>query len=321
MNIEIKSGSQAPLRMAQTVFRSQRFHKLQLRHFFLFDALPLLTTVAAFALIPWLPPHPLDLAMFGCLWLVTGLGLTVGFHRYFAHGAFSAERGVSLGLLIAGSMAARGPMISWVAMHRRHHERSDRAGDLHSPQLNGSSFRGKVHGLLHAHLTWMLQHDYPNVMHYVPDLMARKDVVRVNRLYYYWVVLGLALPTFIGAVATLSLTGALTGFLWGGAVRVFAVEHAMSAVNSLCHAFGSRPFKTRDDHSANIAILAPVTWGEAWHNNHHAFPNSAAFGLSWYQLDPGFCCIWILEKLGLVSEVKRPSPRLILQRRATADSI
>jgi stearoyl-CoA desaturase (delta-9 desaturase) len=161
----------------------------------------------------------------------------------------------------------------------------------------------------------MFRHDYPNVMHYAPDLLSDRLLVRCNRHYYWWVALGVALPTLAGGILTLSLAGALTAFVWGGVVRIFVVEHTMSAINSLCHLIGSRPFKTRDDNSRNIAWLGLPMWGEAWHNNHHAFSHSAAFGLKWYEMDPGFWLIRILEALGLVWGVKRPSSKLIMQRR------
>jgi stearoyl-CoA desaturase (Delta-9 desaturase) len=298
-----------------TMFSSPGFHRLQLRHFFLFDVLPFAGTVAAILLIPWLPPTPVDLALVAILWLLTGLALTVGFHRYFAHRSFSTARPVALALIILGSMAARGAMISWVAMHRRHHERSDHEGDLHSPHQHGNDFRGRLRGLVHAHLTWMMRHDYPNVMHYAPDLMDDRLLVRCNSRYFWWVACGLAVPAVLGGVLTLSPIGALTGFLWGGVVRICLVEHTMSAINSLCHTLGSRPFRTRRDNSRNIAWLALPTWGEAWHNNHHAFSSSAAFGLAWYQLDPGFWLIRMLEAVGLAWDVKMPSSKAIAQRR------
>lgn len=302
-----------------TVFTSPSFHRLQVRHFLCFDLLPLAGTAAAVAIIPWMPPSAADLGMFAILWLGTGLGLTVGFHRYFSHRSFATGRSLSLALLILGSMAARGPMISWVAMHRRHHELSDRPGDLHSPNLHGIGRSGKLRGFIYAQLTWMLRHDYPNVMHYAPDLMEQKKWLRWNRRYYCWVAIGIALPTIAGGLFTATLVGALTGFLWGGAVRIVVVEHTMSAINSLCHMFGSHPFKTRGDHSGNISWLGLLTWGESWHNNHHAFPHSAAFGLKWYELDPGFWLIRMLEAMRLVWDVKCPSPRTLAQRRLAAN--
>jgi stearoyl-CoA desaturase (delta-9 desaturase) len=206
-------------------------------------------------------------------------------------------------------------MLSWVAMHRRHHELSDHEGDLHSPNLHGATVLGRLRGFLHAHLTWMIEHDYPNVAHYVPDLMEERALVAVNRHYYAWLLLGLLIPTVIGGLATASLWGAFTGFLWGGIVRMFVVEQSMSAINSVTHMFGARPYLTRDDQSRNLGVMALLAWGEGWHNNHHAFPYSAAFGLRWFEFDPGFLLIRLLEALGLVWNVKVPSPERIAQRR------
>jgi stearoyl-CoA desaturase (delta-9 desaturase) len=298
------------------VVRSRHFHKVQRRHFIVFDILPFLGTLAAFAVLFYRPIGAVEISLFFGMWLVTGLGLTVGYHRLFTHRAFSTGTVMSCIFIIMGSMAGRGPMLSWVAMHRRHHELSDLEGDLHSPNLHGTTLHGRIRGFLHAHLTWMVEHDYPNIAHYVPDLMAERTMVAVNRHYYAWVLLGLALPAVIGGLATSSLMGALTGFLWGGVVRMFVVEQSMSAINSVMHTFGSRRFTTRGDESRNLAVMAVLAWGEGWHNNHHAFPYSAAFGLRWFEFDPGFLLIRLLEVLGLAWNVKVPSEEKIVRRLA-----
>ena len=298
------------------VIRSRHLHKLQRRHFIAFDVLPFLGTLVALGLLFYRPIGAVDIGLFFSMWLLTGLGLTVGYHRLFTHRAFSTGTVMSCIFIVMGSMAGRGPMLSWVAMHRRHHELSDHAGDLHSPNLHGVTAIGRLRGFLHAHLTWMIEHDYPNVAHYVPDLMAERTLVAVNRYYYTWVLLGLLIPTVIGGLATASLWGAVTGFLWGGIVRMFAVEQAMSAINSVTHMFGTRPFLTRGDNSRNLGLIALLAWGEGWHNNHHAFPYSAAFGLRWFELDPGFLLIRSLEALGLAWNVKFPSREKIALRLA-----
>jgi stearoyl-CoA desaturase (Delta-9 desaturase) len=297
------------------VIKSRHFHRLQRRHFILFDVLPFVGTLIALGLLFYRSIGALELGLFFGLWLVTGLGLTVGYHRLFTHQAFATGTAVSSLLIIMGSMAGRGPMISWAAMHRRHHELSDHEGDLHSPNLHGSGLVGRLRGFLHAHLTWMVEHDYPNVAHYVPDLMAARTLVKVNSLYYVWVLLGLLIPTAIGGLVSGGLWGAVTGFLWGGLVRMFVVEQTMSALNSVLHTFGQRPFVTRDDHSGNLALMAWFGWGEGWHNNHHAFPYSAAFGLHWFEFDPGFLFIRLLAALGLAWDVKVPSPEKIARRK------
>jgi stearoyl-CoA desaturase (delta-9 desaturase) len=296
------------------VIRSRHLHKSQRRHFIVFDVLPFFGTLVALGLLFYRPIGAVDIGLFFSMWLLTGLGLTVGYHRLFTHRAFSTGAVMSYIFIVMGSMAGRGPMLSWVAMHRRHHELSDHAGDLHSPNLHGTTFMGRLRGFLHAHLTWMIEHDYPNVVHYVPDLMADRTLVAVNRYYYTWVLLGLVIPTVIGGLATGSLWGAVTGFLWGGVVRMFAVEQAMSAINSVTHIFGARPFLTRDDNSRNLGVMALLAWGEGWHNNHHAFPYSAAFGLRWFEFDPGFMLVKLLEALGLAWNVKVPSREKIALR-------
>lgn len=297
------------------VIRSRHFRRLQRRHFILFDVLPFLGTLVALALVFHRPIGWLEIGLFFGMWMFTGLGLTVGYHRLFTHRAFSTGTAVSCMLIVMGSMAGRGSMLSWVAMHRRHHELSDQEGDLHSPNLHGDSVRGRLRGFLHAHMTWMIEHDYPNVAHYVPDLMAERTLLIVNRYYYLWVLLGLLMPAAIGGLVVGSLWGAISGFLWGGVVRMFAVEQAMSAINSVMHSFGTRPFATRGDNSRNLGIMAWLAWGEGWHNNHHAFPYSAAFGLRWFEFDPGYLFIRLLAVLGLAWNVKVPSPEKITRRK------
>lgn len=301
------------------VFKSRHLHKLQRRHFVIFDVLPFIGTLIAIGLLFYRPIGAMEVSLFFAMWLLTGFGLTVGYHRLFTHKSFSTGVVTSCIFVVMGSMAGRGPMLSWVAMHRRHHELADHEGDLHSPNLHGETLLGRLRGILHAHLTWMIEHDYPNVAHYVPDLMADRTLVTVNRYYYAWVVLGLLIPAAIGGAVTASLWGALSGFLWGGVVRMFVVEQSMSAINSIAHTFGTRRFVTRDDNSRNVGIMGLLAWGEGWHNNHHAFPYSAAFGLRWYEVDPGFVLIRALEKLGLAWDVKVPAPEKIANRLARDD--
>lgn len=312
-NIEVKGQRFGAIGAMTPVFSSPAFHRLQLRHFALFDIVPL---IAAPAILAFARPTAVDWSLFAIFWLATGLGVSVGFHRYFSHRSFETTRPVALTLLVLGSMAGRGPMISWAAMHRRHHQTSDRNGDLHSPNLHGARLGGRLRGLLHAHLTWMVRHDYPNVMHYVPDLVGDKLIARYNRRYYWWVALGLILPALLGGLWTASLSGALSAFLWGGIVRLLVVEHTMSAINSVCHTIGTRKFTVPGDNSRNNAWLGLASWGEAFHNNHHAFPWSAAFGLRWHELDPGFWFIRALERIGWVWHVKTPSATAVAQRAA-----
>lgn len=249
------------LKRDHRIIRSRHFRKMQRRHFIVFDVLPFVGTLVAVGLLFYRPIGATELSLFFGFWLITGLGLTVGYHRLFTHRAFATSTAMSAILIIMGSMAGRGPMLSWAAMHRRHHELSDHEGDLHSPLLHGDGVLGRLRGFLHAHLTWMIEHDYPNVAHYVPDLMANRMLVAVNSYYYSWVALGLLLPAAIGGLATMSAWGALSGLLWGGVVRMFAVEQTMSAINSVMHTFGAQPFVTRDDNSRNLGVMAWLAWG------------------------------------------------------------
>jgi stearoyl-CoA desaturase (delta-9 desaturase) len=310
-------ASETPVRPRKksdrTAISTPYLHRMQMRHFVLFDVLPFLGTLGAMAFLFVQPLTAVDVALFLLMWAFTGMAITVGFHRLFTHRAFKTSAPLRVLFTIAGCMAARGPMISWTAMHRRHHELADQDGDMHSPNMHPTKLRGWIH----AHLTWMIKHEYPNVAYYVPDLLADKPVVRADRLYYRWIVLGLAIPALLGGILTQSWIGAFTGFLWGGVVRLFVVEQLISALNSTLHLFGSRPFKMRDNHSRNNALLGVLAWGEGWHNNHHAFPAAASFGIRWYEFDPGWRLIRFLEALGLVWDVRRvPSARIEARRNA-----
>jgi stearoyl-CoA desaturase (Delta-9 desaturase) len=304
----------------KTVLCSPYLHRLQRRHFVMFDVLPFVGTIAALVLLRFRPIATLEISLFFMMWLATGLGLTVGYHRLFSHHAFATSDRLAVAFVILGSMAGRGPMISWVAMHRRHHKHADHDGDLHSPIMDGQRRLRPWRGWLHAHLTWMVKHDYPNVAIYVPDLLGNPALMRANRYYNTWVALGLLLPAIVGGIVTETWMGAVTAFLWGGAVRMFVVEQSMSAVNSLLHLSGSRPFDRLRDNSRNSILLGLLVWGEGWHNNHHAFPYSAAFGLRWHQIDPGFWLIRSLQAVGLAWDVKLPTAQRIASLQARVPS-
>ncbi|MGW5310677.1 acyl-CoA desaturase [Nocardia thailandica] len=293
---------------------SPYIHRLQRRHFLLFDVAPILGTIAAFAFLAVRPFGVVEFALLAGMWLVTGLGITVGYHRLFTHRTFKAGPGVVVALAVLGSMAGQGPVLSWVALHRRHHEYSDRAGDPHSPNLSGPGWRGALRGLAHSHFLWMRRHEYPNVVHYAPDLIRDRLLVRVSRLYYWWVGLGLLVPTVLGGLLTLSWTGAVAGLLWGGFARIFLLEHIVWAINSFLHRVGTRPYESREN-SRNGGIFALVTLGESWHNNHHAFPESPSFGLDWYRPDPGYWLIVALRRCGLAWDLKNPSADRVAAKR------
>ena len=285
-------------------------HRLQRRHFILLQILPFVGTLIALLLIPYLTCGFFELFLFVLFWLITGFGVSSGYHRLFTHRSYKAHNAVQIILAIGGAMAGQGGVISWAALHRRHHELSDKPGDPHSPNLHGSTWRDRLRGLTHSHLTWMYKHEYPSVVHYVPDLIKNKTLVRIDRYYYLWAALGLVLPALLGGLYHWSLEGALAGFLWGGAVRIFWGGHTIWSINSFLHCFGTARFDT-EEHSHNFGPVALLTFGESWHNNHHAFPGSASFGLEWYRLDPGYWLIQLLEALHLAWDVKVPSPEKI----------
>jgi stearoyl-CoA desaturase (delta-9 desaturase) len=253
--------------------------------------------------------HWQDLLVMGITYLLTGLGVTVGYHRLFTHRSFKTGKAVRIVIGALGSAAIEGPVIEWVATHRQHHRFSDRPGDPHSPHVgHGQGWRGALRGLVHAHLGWTFAGvERASSEHYAPDLLADPVVRFVDRMFPAWVVLGLAFPALLGLALTSTAAGALTGFLWGGAVRVFFLHHATFSINSICHFFGRRQFDT-NDHSRNVRWLALPTLGEAWHNNHHAFPTSAVHGLGRWQPDPSAALIRGLELTGLAWDVVRISP-------------
>ncbi len=291
-------------------------HRLQRRHFLLFDILPIIGTVEAFAFLAVHPFGVTELVLLVSLWLVTGLGVTVGYHRLFTHRTFKAAPSVEVALAVLGSMAGQGGVVSWAALHRRHHECSDQVGDPHSPNLSGGGWKGRLRGLAHSHFLWMHRHDYPNIVHYTPDLLKNRALVRVSRAYYWIVVAGILLPALIAGLVYQSWTGALSGLLWGGFVRIFLLEHIVWAINSFLHSYGTKPYDSREQ-SRNGGIFALVTLGEAWHNNHHAFPESASFGLDWYRADPGFWLIRLLAAGGLVWDIGLPTSERRAAKRIT----
>jgi stearoyl-CoA desaturase (delta-9 desaturase) len=293
-------------------------HRLQRRHFLLFDILPIIGTAAALASLAVLPFSITDLVLLVALWLVTGLGVTAGYHRLFTHRTFKAAPAVVVALAVLGSMAGQGGVISWSALHRRHHECSDKEGDPHSPNLTGRDLKGRLRGLAHSHFLWMRRHEYPNVVHYAPDLLKDRGLVRISRSYYWIVVSGLLVPALIGGLVTMSPAGAVGGLLWGGFVRIFLLEHIVWAINSFLHMYGTRAYDSREE-SRNGGIFALITLGEAWHNNHHAFPESASFGLDWYRADPGYWLIRALGACGLAWDIGRPTDERREAKRITKD--
>ncbi len=261
--------------------------------------------------------HWSDIVVFAVFYTLTALGITVGFHRHFTHRAFKARRGVRAVLAALGSAAIEGPVISWVADHRKHHAFSDQHGDPHSPHVDhGVGWRGALRGLAHAHVGWLFIHTQRgSKLRYARDLVEDPLIRSIDRTFVLWVALGLAAPFALGVSIGGSITTGLTGLLWGGLVRVFFLHHVTYSINSLCHFFGRRRFSTGDE-SRNLAWLALPSMGEAWHNNHHAFPTSAAHGLRPWEIDPSALVIRGLEATGLAWDVvrvgaERQEPKLI----------
>jgi stearoyl-CoA desaturase (delta-9 desaturase) len=276
---------------------------------------PFVGFVAAVVLLWGVAFDWLHLALLGGMYLATAVGVTVGYHRLFTHRSFKAVAPVRFILGVLGSMAVEGPIIRWAAQHRLHHQCSDDHGDPHSPHTHGEGLIGTIKGFYHAHMGWIVTPPIEGLGRFVPDLHADRVTRFVSNTFTIWVVLGLLIPAALGGLITLSWTGALLGFLWGGLGRVFLVHHATWSINSVCHIWGTRPFRSHDE-SRNNAIFGVIGLGEGWHNNHHAFPASARHGLRWWEFDASY---WIIKGLvfcRLASEVRVPSAERIAATRA-----
>jgi stearoyl-CoA desaturase (delta-9 desaturase) len=247
---------------------------------------------------------PADVIVSAVLYVLTGIGVTVGYHRLFTHRSFDARRRVRILLASTGSMSLEGSVISWVATHRRHHAYADKEGDPHSPHMEGDGLSGIMKGLWHAHLGWLFDVEKTSAERWAPDLLKDKDLRRIDAAFPWFAILSFALPAIIGFVVSGSAAGALRMFLWAGLARIFLLHHVTWSVNSICHFYGRRPFETTDE-STNNWLLSLISFGESWHNNHHAFPTSAVHGLGRWQVDVSAAVIVALERLGLARNVKR----------------
>jgi stearoyl-CoA desaturase (delta-9 desaturase) len=249
-----------------------------------------------------------DIAILAVGYAIAMAGVTVGWHRLLTHGAFNTSRPVRYAFALAGTFSVQGSVIDWVADHRMHHAHADDDGDPHSPYGYGKGFWASVKGLWHAHVGWLFTrgHQADN-RRYAPELVEDRGMVLIDRAFPALVLAGLAIPAAIGYAISGTFAGALTALLWGGLVRVFLGHHVTFSINSICHFFGRRRFET-DDRSTNVFWLAPLSFGEAWHNNHHAFPRSAHHGLRWWEIDPGGLLIRAMRRLGLVWDVVEISP-------------
>lgn len=248
------------------------------------------------------------------MYLVTGHGLSIGFHRMLTHRSFRPSRPLKIALAIAGSMAAEGSVFTWVAQHRRHHAYADTPNDPHSPWRYGSGFLPQLRGLWHAHVGWFFESNPSHPERWIPDLLADSDLQAISQTATLWALLSLALPTLLGWLLTGTLSGALATLLWAGAARIFLLHHVTWAVNSVGHMFGNRPFFTRDN-STNFAPLALLSFGDSWHNAHHAHPRLARHGIDRAQIDSSAMLIRLFERVHLASEVSWPTPANTARRR------
>jgi stearoyl-CoA desaturase (delta-9 desaturase) len=283
---------------------------------YFFVIVPFLAVAAAVP-VAWgwgLGWHDVVLAVF--FYLVSGLGVTVGFHRHFTHGSFKAKRALRIAMAIAGTMAIEGPVIRWVADHRRHHAFSDREGDPHSPWRYGETVGALAKGFWFAHIGWLFDVEHTNQERFAPDLLADKDMVRVERQFPLWVAVTMLGPALLGGLWSLSFAGALSAFFWATLVRLSVLHHVTWSINSVCHTIGERPFVARDK-SANFWPLAILSFGESWHNSHHADPSAARHGVLRGQLDISARVIELFERLGWAYDVRWPSPERIASKLAT----
>ncbi|MDP9399242.1 MAG: fatty acid desaturase [Actinomycetota bacterium] len=285
----------------------------------LFIGLPFLAILAAIPVAwGWGAIGWRDVVISFVFYAITGHGITVGFHRYFTHGAFKANRDLKIGLAVAGSLAIEGPVVRWVADHRKHHKFSDKDGDPHSPWRYGESIPALIKGLFYAHMGWLFDVEQTNQRQYAPDLLKDKDIVRVSRAFPWLVAVSLLLPAVIGGLWSWSWQGAATAFFWGSLVRVGLLHHVTWSINSICHAVGERPFKSRD-RSGNVWWLAALSMGESWHNLHHADPTCARHGVLKGQIDTSARVIQLFERLGWATEVRWPKADRIAAKRVDAE--
>lgn len=284
---------------------SKKIHRLQKKVAAITLALSTTGFVLAVILLLTTSVTTLDMVMLISMYSFTTLGISMGYHRYYTHRGFKTGKVISFILGVAGSMAMEGPLLFWVASHRCHHKFSDKEGDPHSPNVFVGTRTTRLRAFVYAHMAWLFSHPFSGYGQYVNDLRRDKVVVFISKYYTYWVVLGLLLPGVVGYLCTFNLYSAFTAFCWGGPIRLFLLHHATWSVNSVCHLFGARDYETKDQ-SRNNPYVALLTFGEGWHNNHHAFPYSARHGLRWWQLDISYLIICTLKQFRLVSDIKLP---------------
>ena len=263
----------------------------------------------------WLDGTQLCILVVG--YVLTGLGITLGYHRLFTHRSFETYGWVRAFWMMMGALAVQKGPIEWCAAHRKHHALSDQPGDPHSPHDNGPGFVNALNGFWHAHVGWILTGHIIKTDHqrYVPDLLNSRLAVFIHHTWdYVWFPLSFLIPSTIAWLITGTVEGAWFGFLWGGCVRIFLVQHMAFAVNSICHLIGRQDFQA-SDQSRNNFLCGIFSGGEGFHNNHHAFPTSARHGLQWWQPDLAWYVIRLMEATGLAWNVKRPSAAAMAEKR------
>ena len=279
----------------------------------LFVVVPLLALLAAIPVAWGWGLSWRDIVIAAVFYVIAGLGISMGFHRHFTHSSFKASKPLRLALGIAGSMAVEGPVLVWVADHRRHHKYSDREGDPHSPWRFGSDWRALPTGFLYAHVGWLFDPARTSQEKFCPDLLADRAISRVSRLFPLWAAISLFAPALIGGLWSMSLAGALTAFFWASLVRICLLHHVTWSINSVCHTFGNEDFEVRDK-SRNVAWLAIPSFGESWHNLHHCDPTCARHGALKGQIDISARVIRWAEQLGWAWDVRWPDERRLSAR-------
>jgi stearoyl-CoA desaturase (Delta-9 desaturase) len=270
--------------------------------------LPLAGLVGAIVLLWERMVGPRELLILGVGYVLTGIGITVGYHRLFTHRSFQTSRAVRYAFALLGQMAVEGNVLTWVADHRKHHQFSDREGDPHSPHAGfGEGALEALRGLWHAHTGWIFSEEgRADPARYAKDLLDDRGLRVIARLFGLTILVSLLVPAFVGWAWLGGWYGFVAGLVWGGAIRILLLHHVTWSVNSICHFIGRRHFRSNDE-SRNVWWLSLISFGESWHNNHHAFPTSAFHGLWRRQVatDPGAWVIWLLERAGLVWNVTR----------------
>jgi stearoyl-CoA desaturase (Delta-9 desaturase) len=279
-----------------------------------FVVVPMLAVLAAVPLawgrgLGW---HDIVIAV--AFYCVSGLGISMGFHRYFTHGSFKATRPLKIALAVAGTLAVEGPVLTWVADHRRHHKYSDRPGDPHSPWRFGSTWTALARGLGYAHVGWLFDRGRTSQEKFCPDWTADPDISRISRWFHGLSAVSLLAPAAIGGLWSWTWAGALTAFFWASLVRVAFLHHVTWSINSICHTFGKQDFDVRDK-SRNVSWLAIPSFGESWHNLHHADPTCARHGALKGQIDIAARLIWAAAKLGWAHDVRWPDQTRLDPRR------